>query len=89
MKTNETYILLLLGYYEYDDNPIWVVWDIYRYTKHNTVRSCYITVDNLLRGYKNKYLETVDSSQKIWIFTQDKFTLFLDEYNKYNIRRKR
>lgn len=88
-KSDENNIMLLLGFYEFDNNPIWVAWDIYRYINHDTVRSCYITVDNLLRGYKNHYLETIDSSQKIWIFGKDKFIHFLDEYVKYNITRRK
>ncbi len=74
---------LILGYYNYDSNPILVAWDAYRYLKHETNRSCYVTVDSLKRGYEKKFYEGVVSSQKCWIFTGDKFDLFLKRYIEY------
>lgn len=76
--------LLILGYYDFDDNPIMVAWDAYRYVGHNTVRSAYITVENLIRGYENRYVETIDSSQKTWIFDSSNFEKFLKNYINYN-----
>lgn len=58
VPTSDNKSLLILGYYNFDNNPIMVAWDAYRYIKHNTMRSTYISVDNLLRGYQNGYLVT-------------------------------
>ncbi len=84
IPTSSNRTLLILGYYNYDDNPIMVAWDAYRYIKHNTMRSTYVSVDNLLRGYKEGFVVTTDSSQKIWLFNSDYFKTFLDNYISYN-----
>ncbi len=84
VPTSDNKTLLILGYYNYDDNPIMVAWDAYRYIKHNTMRSTYISVDNLLRGYEKGYLVTTDSSQKVWIFDSQHFDKFLNDYIAYN-----
>ena len=74
---------LILGYYCFDDNPILVAWDSYRYLNHNTIRSCYITVDTLKRGYEKGFYEGVVSSQKLWVFTGENFDKFVSRYIKY------
>ena len=74
---------LILGYYNYDENPIFVGWDAYRYYNHNTLRSCYVSVDSLKRGYVKKYYDGIDSSQKIWIFIPKNFAMFLNNYIDY------
>lgn len=84
IPTSDNRSFLILGYYNFDDNPIMVAWDAYRYIKHNTMRSTYISVDNLLRGYKNGYIITTDSSQKVWIFNSCHFEKFLNDYILYN-----
>ena len=79
---NKTFIIL--GYYNFDDNPIMVAWDAYRYIDPKTNRSAYIQIDTLLRGYKAGYLETVNANQKIWVFTNPFFDKFLQDYIGYN-----
>ena len=74
---------LILGYYCFDDNPILVAWDPYRYINHNTIRSCYVTVDTLKRGYEKGFYEGVVSSQKLWVFTGENFEKFVDRYINY------
>lgn len=74
---------LILGYYNFDSNPILVAWDAYRYLNHETNRSCYVTVDSLKRGYEKRFYEGVVSSQKCWIFTGDRFDQFLKRYIEY------
>lgn len=74
---------LIIGYYNFDNNPIFVAWDPYRYLNHKTIRSCYVTVDALKRGYEKKYYECVVSSQKCWIFLGEKFKEFIDNYTSY------
>lgn len=76
--------MIILGYYNFDNNPIMVAWDAYRYIGHNTMRSAYVTVETLLRGYQNGYIETIDSSQKVWVFNSANFEKFLNEYINYN-----
>ena len=58
-------------------------WDAYRYLEHNTVRSCYVTVDSLKRGYIKKYYEGVDSGQKLWIFEGLYSKQFFNDYLLY------
>ena len=84
VPTSNNRTLLILGYYNFDDNPIMVAWDAYRYIKHNTMRSTYINVDNLVRGYENGYIVTTDASQKVWIFDSNHFEKFLIDYIAYN-----
>lgn len=74
---------LILGYYCFDDNPILVAWDPYRYLNHNTIRSCYVTVDTLKRGYEKGFYEGVVSSQKLWVFTGENFEKFVNRYINY------
>lgn len=74
---------LILGVYCFDENPIFVSWDPYRYLNHKTIRSCYVTVDTLKRGYEKKIYEGVVSSQKLWVFKGEKFGEFLNGYIKY------
>ena len=74
---------LILGVYLFDDNPIFVAWDPYRYLNHKTIRSCYVTVDTLKRGYEKQFYEGVVSSQKLWVFVGEKFNDFLDKYIDY------
>lgn len=83
-KTSNNRTFIILGYYNFDDNPIMVAWDGYRYLAHNTLRSAYISTDNLLRGYKDRFLITTDSSQKVWIFDSRHFGKFLEDYILYN-----
>ncbi len=74
---------LILGFYCFDNNPIFVAWDPYRYLHHNTIRSCYVTVDTLKRGYEKKFYEGVVASQKLWVFTGENFIKFVDRYISY------
>lgn len=83
LNGNQNVFYLILGYYNYDNNPIFVAWDAYRYINHNTVRSCYVSVDSLKIGYVNEYYVGVDSAQKIWIFKIDYFRRFVLEYLDY------
>jgi len=76
--------MLILGYYNFDNNPIMVAWDAYRYIKHKTMRSCYITVDVLKKGYQSGYFVTNASSQKVWIFKSNYFEKFIKDYIEYN-----
>lgn len=84
VPTSNNRSLLILGYYNFDNNPIMVAWDAYRYIKHNTMRSTYISINNLIRGYKNGYIVTTDASQKVWIFDSTNFEKFLIDYIAYN-----
>lgn len=84
IPTSSNRTLLILGYYNFDNNPLMVAWDAYRYIKHSTMRSTYISVDNLLRGYEKGYVVTTDSSQKVWIFNSENFVNFLNDYIIYN-----
>ena len=84
VPTSNNRTVLILGYYNFDDNPIMVAWDAYRYIKHNTMRSTYVSVDNLIRGYEDGYTVTTDSSQKVWIFVSKYFENFLTDYIAYN-----
>lgn len=84
IPTSSNRTFLILGYYNFDGNPIMVAWDAYRYIRHNTMRSTYISVDNLLLGYKRGFVITTDSSQKVWIFDASNFGNFLADYISYN-----
>lgn len=80
---SESTLNMIIGYYNFDDNPIFVGWEAYRYYNHKTSRSCYVTVDSLKRGYEKKFYEGIDSSQNIWIFKPEHFNDFLIKYIDY------
>lgn len=74
---------VIIGVYNYDNNPIIVAWDAYKYYNHKTQRSCYVSTDSLLLGYEKGFYEGVDSSQKIWIFKGEEFNKFIESYIIY------
>lgn len=82
--TTQYQTIAILGYYNFDNNPIMIAWDAYEYVNHKTMRSCYITTDSLKRGYENEYLVCNDASQKVWIFNSNYFDEFIKDYIKYN-----
>lgn len=84
VSTTASQTMLILGYYNYDNNPIMVAWDAYRYVKHKTNRSCYVNIDTLKRAYQTGYLITNNSSQKVWLFDSYHFSKFLEDYIAYN-----
>ena len=84
VSTTQYQSMMILGYYCYDNNPIMVAWDAYRYIKHKTMRSCYVNISTLIRGYQNGYLITTNSSQKVWVFDSFHFEKFMNDYINYN-----
>lgn len=84
IDTTNNQTILILGYYNFDNNPLIVAWDAYRYVYHNTVRSCYVSIDNLMTAYKSGFIVTECSNQKIWIFKPNHFAQFLEDYISSN-----
>ncbi len=82
-KDSPSSFLIYLGYYNFDSNPIFVVWDPERYTKHATNRSCYVLIETLQRGYDLSYLSTINSNQKLWVFKSSHFKQFVTDYADY------
>lgn len=82
--TEQAQTFMILGYYDFDNNPIMVGWNAYKYVMHKTLRSCYVGIENLLEGYKNGYHKCIISKQMVWIFTSSNFELFLEDYIKTN-----
>jgi len=83
ISTTKNQAMFILGYYNFDNNPIFVAWDLYRYTNHNTNRSCYVTINHLLTGYEKGFYEGVAAENIIWVFKEKYFSKFIDEYIKY------
>lgn len=84
IDTENTQTLMILGYYNYDNNPLMVGWNAYKYVMHSTQRSCYVTLDVMLEGYKKGYHTDIVSKQKVWVFTPDNFDVFLKNYINAN-----
>ena len=84
VSTSENTTLLIIGYYNFDFNPILVAWDAYGYILHSTVRSCYVEVDDLVKGYNEGFYEGECAGQKIWVFKPEYLCKFLDTYIKKN-----
>lgn len=84
IDTTNNQTLLILGYYNFDNNPIMVAWNAYHYVYHATNRSCYVTIDNLLDGYRNGSIVSECSEQQIWVFNSEHFIGFLDSYIETN-----
>ena len=84
IDTTSSETLLILGYYNFDENPIMVAWNAYQYVQHNTNRSCYVNLEHLQEGYKNGMYITTCAEQKIWVFKPESFQNFLKDYIKAN-----
>lgn len=84
IDTTSNQTILIIGYYNFDNNPLIVAWDAYRYVYHNTVRSCYVSIDNLREAYKSGFVITECSNQKIWVFRPNHFAEFLKDYIESN-----
>ena len=80
VRTNKNQTFLILGYYNYDSNPIFVAWDAYDYVIHSTIRSCYVSVEDLIVGYNQGLYEGYYAKQKIWVFLPRHFNDFLTRY---------
>lgn len=78
-KNNKTYFFFV-GYYNFDNNPLFVFWDPGRYTSHKTNRSCYVFLNTLEMAYRSGYIDTVNSNRKVWAITQKNFIKFLNNY---------
>lgn len=84
ISTSNNSFFVIFGYYNFDNNPIMVAWNAYNFVYHATTRSCYVSIDLLIEGYKKGFLKTYYSKQKMWIFTPHNFELFLNDYIKCN-----
>ena len=84
INTTDTEALIILGYYNFDNNPIMVAWNAYRYVSHNKNRSCYIDIESLLEGYNNGYITKTCSDQRVWVFRPSYFETFLKNYIEKN-----
>ena len=84
ISTTDTEALIILGYYNFDDNPIMVAWNAYRYVNHNKNRSCYIDIESLHEGYMNGYTTRMCSDQRVWVFKPSYFETFLKNYIEKN-----
>lgn len=83
-ETTDYQTVLILGYYNFDNSPLMVAWNAYRYMNHSTVRSCYIDIKGLEKGYKMRYFYGTFSKQKIWVFNSYNFGRFFKEYIEIN-----
>lgn len=83
IPTNDKQLLTLFGYYNFDNNPIMVAWDAYRYDHHRTLRSCYVSVNLLQLGYQKGFCCSVDAGNRLWLFDRYHFKEFLIDYIKY------
>jgi hypothetical protein len=72
-------INLIIGYYDYN-NPIFAAWKSEEYTKHKTNRSCYIDAEDIMNGYKDKYIKTVRRGQELYVFTPENLVNYIKEY---------
>lgn len=84
INTTDSEALVILGYYNFDDNPIMVAWNAYKYVYHGTNRSCYVDIESLLEGYKNGYISKNYADQRIWVFKANYFEVFLKNYIEKN-----
>ncbi len=66
--SNMSRMSLILGYYNFE-KPIFVSWDARKYQRHKSNRSCYVDVEDLLRGYQLGYVELIRSKNPIQVFT--------------------
>ena len=85
VNTTNNCTVLILGYYNHDNNPIFVGWDAYDYVVHSTQRSCYVEIDDLREGYKLGYYKGKRASQRIWVFKPEKLNVFLNDYVATNL----
>lgn len=74
---------ILVGLYNYDNNPIFVAWDINQYLAHRTQCSCYVSVESLKSGYRNRFFKSIDSKKPVWVFGMNEFGVFINDFIKY------
>ena len=84
IDTNGKQTILIIGYYNFDNNPIIVAWNAYHYVYHETMRSCYVNIDNLKDGYTNGLVEAECAEHKIWVIKPERFEEFLISYIREN-----
>lgn len=76
-------LIIFFGYYNHDNNPLFVSWFSYNYLDHSTQRSCYVTLDIIEIAYEIGMYEGIVSGQKVWVYKSNKFSEFLESYIKY------
>lgn len=79
-KTTKNHYFFYVGYYNYDNNPLFIFWDPGRYDSHKTNRSCYVLLNSMQRAHNHKFLETVNVGRKVWIIKEERFNEFLNKY---------
>ncbi|MFA7436089.1 MAG: hypothetical protein WC006_07000 [Bacilli bacterium] len=70
-----------VGYYNFDNNPLFIFWDPGRYTEHKTNRSCYVFLNTLLMAYKEGYVDSINMNRKVWVIDDNNFEKFLINYS--------
>lgn len=74
-----TKLNLIIGYYDYEA-PLYAAWDASLYVGHETNRSAYVDVDQLVEGYAAGYVETQCSGLPVTVFQPYYLTKYLDQY---------
>jgi len=85
IDTTDTSTVLILGYYNFDANPLFVMWDFYQYTMHKTQRSCYVNIGTMLKAYSDGIFAATDSKQKVWAFIPTRFKEVIFKYIKERV----
>ena len=84
IPTNNVKTHMLCGIADYKGNIILVVWNSYRYLKHNTQRSCYVYEKSFEKCLDNGYVMVRDFGQETWLCEKNKFSLLIRDYIYYN-----
>ena len=84
VSTNKIRTHMLCGFIKYKDKHILVVWNSYRYTTHNTNRSCYVNLESIIKCYDRGYIFSNDFEQEIWLCDEKHFGLLIRDYINFN-----
>ena len=84
IPTNRVKTHMLIGIADYDGEYYLVVWNSYRYTKHNTQRSCYVNEESFEMCKEKGYILVRDFDQETWLCKKDKFSLLVRDYIEMN-----
>lgn len=73
---------ILGGFCLIDGKPIICVWDIFAYMSQKTVRSCYVSIDNIIKGKNEGFVKVTDSDQTVYISDETHFNVLVDTFIK-------
>ena len=77
-------IVLLGGFSLVDGDYVFAAWNIFAYMSQNTVRSCYIDIDNLIDGKDKGLLSVLYAHNRVYICDKTHVNELLMTFQRHN-----